>query len=378
MKLTTLVRKAAWGMPYAVKDVRARISNSTPLMIARPRVVHLWRNAPCNAKCVMCYFGYSTGEALKALYKSPLEDSMVPGVLHEIGELGGRGTMVSYVGGEPLLAPDILEWLSICQKHHLDFRFTSNGYVINEEMARKLVSAGLFNIGISLESLDPAINEQIRPYAKGTEKTVNAIEFLLAEKQRQNGRLSINIKCTLTDLNLESIIRIAERWGKTPGVLVTPQMFEAMDGMPEATRRKFWISDLGRIEKTMARLKEMRETGYAINADDQALNNFVALYKNDPGHNSTMSSKTVVDSNQPQCNIGTDSLFIQDASVRLCPNFPVIGNLLEPNRPTLKEMWFGPKAEKEREQIRKCKKVCTLSCLRQPSLIHKVKVFLKL
>ncbi len=62
------------------------------------------------------------------------------------------------MGGELMLARGLVDWVEQAAALHLNFRFTTNGYLMTEERARRLVAAGVFNIGISLESLDPKIN----------------------------------------------------------------------------------------------------------------------------------------------------------------------------------------------------------------------------
>ena len=172
MKFSSLPRKVARGLPYLGKEIRAIISDRTPFFIAAPRTVHIWRDAPCNAKCIMCNNGYLKSEDLRKIWNSPFTDDMIPRALNEIHELCGRGTLVSYMGGEPTTSRHLIEWIEQAGRLGLDFRFTTNGYIVNEEMARRLVAAGLFNLGVSIESLDPKINEIIRPYPGGTAKTL--------------------------------------------------------------------------------------------------------------------------------------------------------------------------------------------------------------
>src|SRR6267378_6393433 len=198
MKLASLPRKVMRGLPYLGKELRAIASDRTPFFVAVPRTVHIWRGAPCNAKCIMCTYGYFKGEAYRQISTSLFTDEMMPRALNEIHELFGRGTMVSYMGGEPTTCRHITEWIEQAGRLGLDFRFTTNGYIMTEKMARRFVRAGLFNIGISLESLDPKINETIRPARDGTAKTLRCIELLLQARQQENRHLSLNIKTVLT------------------------------------------------------------------------------------------------------------------------------------------------------------------------------------
>ena len=377
MKMSRLCRKAAQGWPYLVKELRAEVSNRTRCFIARPRIVHLWRKGPCDGGCITCHLGYTKGKEREELFRSRITDEMMPGLLQQIQALGGRGTMVSYMCGEPLLNRSVLDWVEQAKRLRLDFRFTTNGYHVDRAMAQRLVAARLFNLGASIESLDPAINEQIRPYKDSTHKVVTAIELLLEEKRRQHSPISFNLKCTLTNLNLESVLDLVRRYGLMEGVILTPQVFEVLAEMPPETIDKLRLRDTGRVEAVVRELKALKARGYHINADDDALDSFVRVSRQNPDHHSTMYERKVRDENQPDCFIGTDNLFIMDDHVRLCPHLPLIGDVVN-DRASLKEMWQSEPARQVREQIRKCRTVCTMSCTRRMSLAHKVRMFLKM
>ena len=378
MTVAALPRKIAKGLPYLGKELRAIISDHTPVFIAVPRTVHIWRNASCNAKCIMCDYAWLRGEALRQYITSPLTDDMITEVLPQIHELCGRGTLISYMGGEATICPSVVKWVEVAARYHMDFRFTSNGYLIDEKMAARLVAAGLFNIGISLESLDPKINETIRPYPSGTARTVRAIELLLEERERQRRRVSINIKTVLTDLNLESFIEIVKRFGKVDGMMCTPQAFELMEGMPLETQQKLYIKDLSRFERIQDQIRELKAQGYNIHVTEQGLKDMLKMYREDKDKSSTMNgNKTEMDPDDPLCNIGTDNMWIQNGEVKLCPYHPPIGNVIT-DRTTLKQMWDSEMTRRIRAQTRACRRLCTVSCLRRTPLTHKVRTFMKI
>jgi sulfatase maturation enzyme AslB (radical SAM superfamily) len=380
MKLASLPRKIARGLPYLGKELRAIASDNTPFFVAVPRTVHIWRGGPCNAKCIMCNYGWSKGEDLKALFRTEMPDDEMPRVIREIHELCGRGTLVSYMTGEPTLNKGIVEWVRLASSLGVDFRFTTNGYTMTPELARQFVEAGIFNIGVSLEALDPTINETLRPYTGGTERTVNAIEYLIAERQRQNRKVSVNIKTVLTDINLAEFIKIVRRWGKTDGVMCTPQMFEPMIGMPPSIKDTCYIRDISKLEAVVAEIRKLKAEGYAIHATDAALDEFVKLYRDDTNKTSTMSGEKMdMDPSAPVCNIGTDNLWIHESHVKLCPYHSPIGNVVkDKGRLTLKQMWEGEITRQIREQTRACRRLCNISCLRRTPITHKVKMFFQL
>ena len=283
-------------------------------------------------------------------------------------------------GLRPTINRHIIEWVELAGKLGLDFRFTTNGYVVNEDQARRYVAAGLFNIGVSLESLDPKINEIIRPYPDGTARTLRCITLLLRERERQNKHLSINVKTVLTDINLESFLDIVRRFGKIEGVMCTPQVFEALDDkMPEKTKNLLFIKDNDRLQRVTDQIRELKREGYTVHVTDQALADMVKQNTEDRNHTSTMHNKRLeMDPSQPECNIGTDSMWIDQGQVKLCPYHAPIGSFLAEPRPTLKQMWHSKTTRKVRAQTRACRRLCTISCLRRTPLWHKVSTFLKI
>lgn len=379
MKISSLPRKVIRGLPYLGKEVRAIISDRTPFFIAVPRTVHIWRGAPCNAKCIMCTYGYFTGEAYRQLSTSPFTDDMMPRALDQIHELCGRGTLVSYMGGEPTTSRHLTGWVEQAGRLGLDFRFTTNGYLMNEEMARRLVAAGLFNIGISLESLDPKINETLRPRANGTAQTLRCIELLARERERQKKHISLNIKTVLTDINLESFLEIVKRFGKADGVICTPQVFEPMEDMPPATKELLSVKDLSRLRRVADEIRELKREGYAVHVTDQALEEMVKQCAENTGQSGTMHNKKLeMAASEPECNIGTDNLWIEHGIVKLCPYHAPIGNFMTDTHLTLKQMWKNEITRRVRAQTRACRRLCTISCLRRTPLTHKVSTFLKI
>jgi sulfatase maturation enzyme AslB (radical SAM superfamily) len=303
----------------------------------------------------------------------------MPRALNEIHELCGRGTLVSYMGGEPTTSKHLINWVEQAGQLGLDFRFTTNGYTMNEDLARRLVaSGGLFNVGVSLESLDPTINEIIRPHVNGTAKTVRCIELLMAERERQKKFISVNVKTVITEINMESFLETVKRYAKIDGMMCTPQMFEPMDGMPPATKELLYIKDISRLERFTDEVRKLKKDGYAIHVTEQGLQEMVKLYRDGKGQEFTMHNKKLeMDPSEPECNIGTDNMWIHDGKIRLCPYHPPIGDLVT-DKITLKQMWDSEMAKRVRAGTRSCRRLCTISCLRRTPISHKVSTFLKI
>jgi hypothetical protein len=202
----------------------------------------------------------------------------------------------------------------------------------------------------------------------------------LQERKRQKKRLSINVKTVLTDINLESFLDIVKRFGKVEGIMCTPQVFEAQDDlMPNETKDLLFIKDTDRLRRVTDQIRELKRDGYTIHVTDQALTDIVNQNVDDRNHTSTMHCKKLtMNPSAPDCNIGTDSLWIEHGKVKLCPYHAPIGSFLTESRPTLKQMWESEKARQIRAQTRTCRRLCTISCLRRTPLLDKVSTFLKI
>lgn len=374
--LLRLSRKVLRGIPYASKEIRSLISDHSPFFIARPRAVHIWRGAPCNAKCIMCEYGFLKGEDYRKRIHSVFTDDLMPRTLREIAQLCGRGTVVTYIAGEPTMSKALLDWVRQASALGLDFRFTTNGYLIDEAYAHRLATAGVFNVGVSLESIDPKINEVIRPYPNGTAITMQAIEHLIKARERLKTRFSINVKTVLTHLNLESFGEIVRYYGKRDGMMYTPQIYEPLEGTPAETVDLLYVKDLNRLEGVAADIRILKASGYNIHVTEQGLRELVKLYREGQKARFTSIDKPMLmEDSEPVCNIGTDTLFIQNGEVKLCPWHPPIGRV-PGGALTLEQIWKAEITRQVRQATRDCRRLCNMSCLRRTPLVDKIKTFL--
>jgi len=70
-------------------------------------------------------------------------------------------------------------------------------------------------------------------------------------------------------------------------------------------------------------------------------------------------------------NYGSDTR----GDVKLCDEFPVIGNVKEPS---VRAMWYVKKAQQVRRDTLNCGKRCLIACVPQKTILDKVKMGMKL
>jgi len=126
----------------------------------------------CNLACEHCYMDAETrlgggeGELTTDEVKKLLD------------EIAGRSneTMVVLTGGEPLLRRDLEQLVEHGSQLGLAMVVGSNGVLLTESRVQSLKRAGVLGMGISLDSLDPALHDRFRGCSGSWEKTLAGME----------------------------------------------------------------------------------------------------------------------------------------------------------------------------------------------------------
>src|SRR5208282_2868416 len=139
--------------------------------------------------------------------------------------LSGTGFNISLSGGEPMIFKPLYDTLALAQALGVNFGFTTNGLGLTKGNCQKLLSHNPFNINVSLESVDPAVNESLRPMKDGTRRTLEGIENLLAEKERTGARVSIIVKPTIMEQNYRGLPALIRHFGKNSKVQINFQPY---------------------------------------------------------------------------------------------------------------------------------------------------------
>ncbi len=157
----------------------------------------------CNMKCSHCYIN-ATDKKLD----DELTTKEAKSVIDQIYQVSSPLLILS--GGEPLLRPDIFELIEYGSKKGLKMGLGSNGYLIDDAVAKKLKSAGIATVSISLDSSIPAQHDEFRGVAGAWEKAVNACKAL------RNNNILVQVNTTLTHENydqIDDIMALAESIG---------------------------------------------------------------------------------------------------------------------------------------------------------------------
>lgn len=157
----------------------------------------------CNMKCSHCYIN-ATDQKLQ----DELTTQEAKELIDQIYQVSSPLLILS--GGEPLLRPDIFELIEYGSKKGLKMGLGTNGYLINDVIAKKLKATGIATVSISIDSSIPAQHDEFRGVKGSWEKAVNACKML-----RNNGIL-VQVNTTLTHDNydqIDEIMTLAESIG---------------------------------------------------------------------------------------------------------------------------------------------------------------------
>ncbi len=145
----------------------------------------------CNLRCPHCYM--EGGRA--AEHELTTEECL--GLLDELRTLGTE--MVILTGGEPLLRRDIYDIARYASELGMWVVMGTNGVLIDDRVAQKMVECGVKGVGISIDSIDPAKHDSFRGGPDAWKYSVRALEIC-----RANG-LQVLVQTTVMDMNYDEI-----------------------------------------------------------------------------------------------------------------------------------------------------------------------------
>ena len=162
----------------------------------RPSLVSWNLTAACNLRCSHCYLGagaradgeLDTGEALAV-----------------VDELAGLGTeMLILTGGEPLLRRDLYDIARRAADQGLIVVMGTNGLLLDDDVAVRLVASGVKGIGVSVDSVDADRHDAFRGLPGAWQGALRAVDACRA------AGLQVVIQTTLKSDNLDELPQLVD------------------------------------------------------------------------------------------------------------------------------------------------------------------------
>ncbi len=148
----------------------------------------------CNLRCIHCY-------AKADPSPDPDELTTEEGfrLLEDLAQFGCP--VVLFSGGEPLVRPDILDLIKKAVSLGMRAVLSTNGVLIDENLAKELKKLGLSYVGISLDG-GREVHDRFRGVKGAFDKVISAIEACKKEG------LKVGLRFTINKLNAQEIPKI--------------------------------------------------------------------------------------------------------------------------------------------------------------------------
>ena len=164
------------------------------------RLVFWESTVGCNLECRHC----RRLEAAQALSKRDLKTAQVKQHLIDGLLEVGRPILVCS-GGEPLMRPDLFELAEYAVDRGLPIALATNGTLIDEAMADRIVAAGFERVAISLDGAEAATHDAFRQQPGAFDGAARGLR-LLGERG-----MSLQVNTTVTLHNLRQLHAVYER-----------------------------------------------------------------------------------------------------------------------------------------------------------------------
>ena len=250
---------------------------------------------------------------------------------------------INIMGGEPFLYDWLLPLCDYIAEKGFNAIVSTNAYLIDEPMAKKIADSRLKVLAISLDALTPSIHDHIRGMGGSHQRAIDALEFL--KKYRKND-LQIVILPLILHRNLEELPSLV-RWVKETDAadavsflaLVESGIVHPKEGWFRSTAYKeLWPQNPERTLAIIDELIRMKKTGSPITNPLTQLEAFKEYYSN------------------PEKFLAETEYCIRDHIIDLDPSGEIflsghrLGSIKGPA--SIKSLWDSDRANEIREYIR--------------------------
>ena len=165
--------------------------------------------AKCNIYCPMCP---------RETHKQPKED--MPDAVFQtlVRESGRSGEHMMLIGlGEPFLDPKIFDRIEFCDKHGISTLLSTNGTLLDEKMAERLLLGPLEHITLSF---DGATKESFEYYRKGArfERVRDNFVRFARMKHERKAKVQVVVQMVRMERNAGEVGEFTRFWSSIPGV----------------------------------------------------------------------------------------------------------------------------------------------------------------
>ena len=299
----------------------------------------------CMLKCRMCNMWQSKNGS-----ESP-EIGVWKNFIDYFADFTENKAQVQFVGGEPLIKKGLLGFIRYTAQKGLSTTMTTNGYLIDKNMAGDIASSGLNTLVFSLDGARKETHDFLRGVNGAYDRVMNAIELL---GKLKNDSLRIHIVTTVMRQNLDDLLELAG-WVNRNGIIdsisfqaVMQPFFTPQDNewYKKEEFLHLWPEDADKVDYVLDALAGLKSNGYKINNPVSQFRVFKSYFRH--------PERFVKAS---RCNLGYNSVSVNTSGkIFLCLSMDPIGDIRDGKN--MEEVWFSEEAERVRDSIKNCKNNC--------------------
>jgi MoaA/NifB/PqqE/SkfB family radical SAM enzyme len=344
--------RVGWLLGLGAQYAWTKLSILAGRPLCGPILGTLVTNYECNLRCAMCRLPEG-GLLLPRRSEKALSTEEMLGVVDGFADLGARG--IGFTGGEPLLRPDLFLLLRRARARGLLTHLNTNGTLVNEEISRAILDAGVDSLNISLDGAEEATHDRIRGVPGAFRRTVEAIRRVNRMRRETGAPLRLKIVAVLSEDNVDEVpetILLAAGLGVDCVEFIPRQPFPEGPGkVVPATR-----SLLEKVDAAVCFLGNRSSLPLPLENSPRMLALFPASFRGEP------SPLT--------CHAGYNSLAV-DCHGRIFPCVPFVNwdrpaGRLDGRR--LRDFWYSREYAAARREIARCRS-CTLNCQAELNLL---------
>lgn len=152
----------------------------------------------CNFNCKHCYSRSAVSEKeLGTQEYLKIADQLAK---HKVFQ-------VNLGGGEPMLRGDYLQLISYMSSRGIAVNLSTNGWLINDEVAKKLYESGINYVFLSLDNADAEKHDEFRGQIGSYNKVIESISYL----KKYHIKVKLSIVVTKLNINhIDEFVKIAD------------------------------------------------------------------------------------------------------------------------------------------------------------------------
>lgn len=296
----------------------------------------------CNLRCKMCNIPNSANrEQVDLTFKECKR------VIDQIVDL--RINHLIFSGGEPLLRKDIFDLIAYAVNKRIKMvDMITNGVLVDETVAKRLIRFGMNHITVSIDGL-----EEANDFIRGKDSFKKAIEAIdLINKYKNNNLPTVGINFTIMNYNFNQILPIIDlARTKKCNIIVLQPMLSDNTEMQERKKNELWISEdnmhkLKEIIREVLELKKILQD-ISIHVNEKILEMIPAYFAGLPLDRDLKCYENIV-----------RIVITNNGDLWSCQG--IYGNL---RKGSLKDIWFSREANNIRCKVKNCQSHCLQSCI---------------